>query len=180
MSGPMRILPPLAGALLASLGAPAAAQTFGPPIEGLCLLSRSAAISTSRAGRSMQGQLQQLQSSLSSELNRRSAALQRQRNALEGRRSAIAPIEYQRQQAAIEQQLRALDQEQNGRFIAAQQRGQQQIDQALNTALGRVVSARACAVVMERDNSYGWNNAMDITPAVAGEMDGILPAVDLG
>jgi len=180
MKGLMRAFTPLAIVLLACLGAPAAAQTFGPPIEGLCLLSRSAAISASRAGQSMQGQLRQLQSSLSSELEQRSAALQQQRSALEARRSATAPIEYQRQQAALEQQLRALDQEQNGRFITAQQRGQQQIDQALNTALGRVVSGRSCAVVMERDNSYGWNNAMDITPAVAREMDGILQAVDLG
>jgi hypothetical protein len=32
---------------------------------------------------------------------------------------------------------------------------------------------------MERDNSYGWNNEMDITSAVAREMDGLLPAAAL-
>lgn len=168
-----------AALFLACLAAPAAAQTFGPPIAGLCLLSRDGAINASRAGQSLQGQLQQLQSSLSGELAQRRAAIEQQQRALAARQNATAPIEYQRQQAALAQQLQVLDQQQNARFIAAQQRGQQQIDQALGTALGRVVSRSACSVVMERDNSYGWNNAMDITPAVAREMDGILQTVTL-
>lgn len=176
----MRSLTLLAASLLACLGAPAAAQTFGPPIEGLCLLSRAGAISASRAGQSMQGQLAQLRTSLSGQLAQQRAALEQQRRALEAQRNATAPIEYRRRQAALDQQLQALDQQQNGRFIAAQQRAQQQIDRALGAALGRVVTSNACSVVMERDNSYGWNNAMDITPAVIREMDRILQAVDLG
>lgn len=171
---------PLAALVLACIGAPAAAQTFGPPIEGLCLLSRTSAISASRAGQSMQAQLRQLQASLSGELAQSRAALQQQRRALQAQQNATAPIEYQRRQAALDQQLQALDQQQNGRFIAAQQRAQQQIDRALGVALGRVVTSNTCSVVMERDNSYGWNNAMDITPAVTREMDGILQVVNLG
>lgn len=165
---------------LATLGGPpATAQTFGPPIAGLCMLSRTGAISASRAGQSMQAQLRQMQGTLNAELAQRRASLDQQRRALEGRQGAIAPIEFQRQLASLNQQVQALDQQQNARFILAQTRGQQQVDRALNDALSRVITRSACSVVMERDYAYGWNNAMDITPATAREMDGVLQAVSL-
>lgn len=175
----MRLIGMFAVALAALIGAPASAQTFGPPIAGMCLLSRAGAISASRAGQSMQAQLRQMQASLSSELAQRRASLDVQRRALEGRQSAIAPIEFQRQLTGLNQQAQTLEQQQNARFIAAQTRGQQQVDRALNDALSRVITRSACSVVMERDNAYGWNNAMDITPATAREMDGALQAVTI-
>jgi len=161
------------------VGAPASAQTFGPPIAGMCLLSRAGAIGASRAGQSMQVQLRQMQASLNADLAQRRASLDQQRRMLEARQGAVAPIEFQRQLAGLNQQAQALDQQQNARFIAAQTRGQQQVDRALNDALSRVITRSACSVVMERDNAYGWNNAMDITPATAREMDGVLQAVTL-
>ena len=42
-----------------------------------------------------------------------------------------------------------------------------------------MVTKANCSVVLERDNSYGWNNAMDITPAVTREMDALLQSVAL-
>lgn len=175
----MRLTGLFATSLLVLASAPAAAQTFGPPISGMCLLSRTGAISTSRAGQSMQAQLRQMQASLNGELAQRRTALDRERRALEARQSAIAPIEFQRQMTALNQQAQSLDQQQNARFIAAQTRGQQQIDRALNDALGRVITRSACSVVLERDHAYGWNNAMDITPAAAREMDSVLQTVTL-
>lgn len=175
----MRIISLFAASLFACAGIAAPAQTFGPPIQGLCLLSRNGAISASRAGQSMQAQLKQMQASLNGELAQRRATLDQQRRQLEARQSATAPIEYQRQLAGFNQQAQALEQQQNARFIAAQARGQQQVDRALNHALGRVVTGSICSVVLERDNAYGWNNAMDITPAVAREMDGVLQNVVL-
>lgn len=175
----MRPIILLAASLFACVGTAAPAQTFGPPIQGLCLLSRAGAISTSRAGQSMKTQLGQLQATLKGELAQRRSVLDQQRRALAVRQNAVAPIEYQRQQAALDKQAQALDQEQNIRFIAAQTRGQQQVDQALNVALGRVVTRTACSVVLERDTSYGWNNAMDITGAVTSEMDVNAPTVAL-
>jgi len=175
----MRPIGFIAASMLACGAAPAPAQTFGPPIGGMCLMSRAGAIGASRAGQSMQAQLKQMQAALNGELAQRRAALDQQRRQLKARQGAIAPIEYQRQLAALGQQSQSLDQQQNARFIVAQQRGQQQIDRALNDALGRVVTRNACSVVMERDHAYGWNNAMDITLAVAKEMDAILPSVAL-
>jgi len=173
----MRLIGILVVGLAAIVGAPASAQTFGPPIAGMCLLSRVGAIGASRAGQSMQVQLRQLQASLSGELAQRRASLDVQRRALEGRQGTIAPIEFQRQLAGFNQQAQTLEQQQNARFIAAQTRGQQQVDRALNDALARVITRNACSVVMERDNAYGWNNAMDITSMTAREMDGVLQAV---
>lgn len=171
----------LIGLFVTSLAfaSPAFAQTFGPPIPGYCMLSRTGAISASRAGQSLQAQLKQMQVSLNGELGQRRASLDQQRRALEARQSAIAPIEFQRQLAVLNQQAQALEQQQNARFIAAQTRGQQQIDRALNDALSRVITRSACSVVMERDHAYGWNNAMDITAAAAREMDGVLQNVIL-
>ncbi len=169
----------LAAALAAAIGAAASAQTFGPPISGLCLLSRSGAIAASRAGQSMQAQLRQMQGALSGQLAQQRAAIDAQRRRLQSQQGSTAPIEYQRRQAALDQQAQVLEQQQNARFIAAQARGQQQIDGALNQALASVVTRQACSVVLERDGAYGWNNAMDITGAVTREMDGILGTVSL-
>lgn len=175
----MRIIVPFAATVLAFASIPASAQTFGPPIQGLCLLSRNGAIAASRAGQSMQAQLKQMQGALSGDLARQRSSIDQQRRTLETRQNSTAPIEYQRQVSALNQQAQSIEQQQNLRFISAQARGQQQIDQALNTALGRVVSKANCSVVLERDNSYGWNNAMDITPAVTREMDALFQSVAL-
>jgi Skp family chaperone for outer membrane proteins len=165
--------------LVTSVAASASAQTFGPPVAGLCLLSRAGAISASRAGQSLQAQLRQIQASLNADLAQRRASLDQQRRLLEAQQGVIAPIEFQRQLASLNQQAQTLDQQQNARFVAAQTRGQQQVDRALNDALSRVITRGACGVVMERDNAYGWNNAMDITPATAREMDSALQAVTI-
>jgi Skp family chaperone for outer membrane proteins len=175
----MRSIGLITASLLACIGAPAAAQTFGLPITGMCLLSRTGAIGASRAGQSMQVQLQQMQASLSGELARRRSGVEHQRRQLESRQNAIPPLEYQRQQADLNRLMQAIDQEQNTRFIAAQQRGQQQIDRALADALAGVITRNECAAVFERDHSYGWNNAMDITGAVTAAMDSILQTVSL-
>jgi len=45
--------------------------------------------------------------------------------------------------------------------------------------LAKVVTRQACSLVLERDNSYGWNNAMDITGDVTQEMDATLQTVVL-
>ena len=173
----MRSIRLVSAALLACTAASLSAQTFGPPITGMCLLSRTAAIGASRAGQSVQTQLKQMQATLNGELAQRRGAIDQQRRALEGRRNATAPIEYQRQSTALDQQAQVLDQQQNSRFIAAQTRGQQQVDRALGEALARVITRQPCSVVFERDQSYGWNNTMDITGAVTREMDSILQGV---
>lgn len=169
----------LAAALLACTSTIAPALTFGPPIAGMCLLSRTAAIASSRAGQSMQAQLKQMQGALSGEITRQRATIDQQRRALDTQQNSIAPIEYRRQLSALNRQAQILEQQQNARFITAQARGQQQIDGALNNALERVITSASCSVVLERSNAYGWNNTMDITPAVTREMDGLLPAVVL-
>ncbi|MDQ8754665.1 OmpH family outer membrane protein [Sphingosinicella sp. LHD-64] len=175
----MRLIGLAAALLLACAGTAAPAQTFGAPIPGVCLFSKTAAIGASQAGQSLQAQIRQMQASLSGDLARQRAALEQQRRQIEARQNAIAPVEYQRQLAALAQQAQALEQQQNARFIAAQQRGQQQIDRVLNEALGRVVTRAACSLVLERDTAYGWNNEMDITVAVTREVDAALQQVSL-
>src|SRR5688500_2062262 len=107
----MRSISLITASLLACIGAPAAAQTFGPPITGMCLLSRTSAIGASRAGQSMQAQLKQMQMSLSGELARRRSGVEHQRRQLEGRRNTIPPLEYQRQRADLDQLSQAIVQE---------------------------------------------------------------------
>ena len=175
----MRLIGIIVASVLTCTAAHLSAQTFGPPIKGVCLLSRTAAIGASRAGQSMQAQLKQAQVALNSELAQRREAIEQQRQALERRQNATVPIEYQRQLAALNQQARTLEQQQNARFVAMQEYGQQQVNRALGNALAQVITHEACSVVFERDQSYGWNNAMDITGAVTAQMDAILPAVNV-
>jgi Skp family chaperone for outer membrane proteins len=167
----------IAASMLLCASTSLSGQTFGPPITGVCLLSRAAAISGSRAGQSMQAQLRQMQASLNGDLAQRRAALDQQRRELEARQASIAPIDYKRQLGALVQEAQGLEQAQNVRFIAAQQRGQQQLDRALGEALAKVITRQSCSLVLERDSSYGWNNAMDVTAAVTKEMDMLLQAI---
>ena len=81
----MRIIVPFAASVLAFASVAASAQTFGPPIQGLCLLSRNGAIAASRAGQSMQAQLKQMQGALSGDLARQRSAIDQQRRTLEAR-----------------------------------------------------------------------------------------------
>lgn len=120
-----------------------------------------------------------MQVSLNGDLAQRRAALDQQRRELETRQASIAPIDYKRQMGALVQEAQRLEQAQNVRFIAVQQRGQQQLDRALGEALAKVITRQACSLVLERDSSYGWNNAMDITAAVTNEMDLLIKAVVL-
>jgi Skp family chaperone for outer membrane proteins len=173
----MRSISLVAASLLTFTAAPLSAQTFGPPIPGMCLLSRASAISGSQVNQSLQSQLQQLRSQLSGDLSNRRTAIDQQIRALEAGRNTIAPVEYERQKAELERQAQLLDQQQNSAFIAAQTQGQQQIDNVVNQALSRVITSRGCSVVLERDGAYGWNNAMDITESVAREMDSIAATV---
>lgn len=175
----MRLTRIIVASLLTCTTVPLSAQTFGPPIKGVCLLSRAAAISASRAGQSMQAQLKQTQVALNSELTQRRGVIEQQRQALERRQNATAPIEYQRQRAVLDQQAQAFEQQQNARYVAMQEHGQEQVNRALGEALARVITREACSVVFERDQSYGWNNAMDITGGVTVQMDSILPVVKL-
>lgn len=161
----------IAASVLACSTVPLSAQTFGPPVTGVCLLSRTAAIGASRSGQLMQAQLQALRTSLNGELAQRRSAIDEERRALAKRQNATAPIEYQRQLGLLNQQAQTLEQQENLRFITAQTHEQQQVDRALGEALARVITRKACSVVFERDQSYGWNNAMDITSAVTTEMD---------
>ncbi|MGR4893589.1 OmpH family outer membrane protein [Sphingopyxis sp. LARHCG72] len=158
------------------------AQTFGPPIAGMCLLSKTGVISGSRAGRSMQQQVETLRTSLAGDVARQRTALAGLARRLEAQQGTTLPLDYQRQLGALSQQSQIVtqtEQQHNARLQQVQLRAQQQVDGALNTALSRVLTLQRCSVIFERDTAYGWNNAMDITPAVTREMDGILQAVSL-
>ena len=158
------------------------AQTFGPPIAGMCLLSKSGAVAGSRAGQSMQRQVEMLRTSLSSDIAKQRAALGQLNRRLETQQSTTLPLDYQRQLTALNQQAQIVtqtEQQYNAKLQQAQIRAQQQVDGALNAALGRVLQRERCSVIFERDTAYGWNNAMDITPTVTREMDGVLQAVVL-
>jgi len=173
----MRLTKFIAALLVICATPPVAAQTFGPPIKGVCLLSRVSAVNASRASQSLNAELKKKKDLLSTELAKHRAALDEQRHALDVRQDRIAPIEYQRRKAVLDRQVQQLEKELNTRFIAAQAHGQQQVDNALNQALSRVITRNACSFVMERDTTYGWNNAMDITSAVTQEMNAILTTI---
>lgn len=173
----MRLNKFAAAAGLICLAAPVFAQTFGPPIKGVCLLSRASAINAARASQSLKVELEKKKASLSNELAKHRAVIDEQRRILDARQDRIAPIEYQSQRSALDRRMQQLEQQLNARFITAQTLGQRQVDDALNQALARVITQSACSFVMERDHTYGWNNAMDITRAVTQEMDFILTTV---
>ncbi len=148
--------------------APAAAATptpaFAVPTPGVCLLSRDGAIGGSKAGQDATIHMQKLANDIGAEL----AA---QRQAIAQGTDTVQSVQQRAQAVAQLEQLRGA-QLQRTKILA-----EQQIAQALGTAVVPVVASARCSVIFERGNSYGWNPAMDITPAVILELDKKLPSI---
>ncbi len=155
---------------------------YGAPVSGVCFLSRATAIGNSRAGKQATLRMQQLLGSVKAELNPEQQAIRQETTALQNGRSTMAAAQFQQrssQLAARISNLQRLDQLRGAQLERTRLLAEQTIANAIPAALAVVVPARRCSFVMERGVSYGFNEAMDITPFVVQQIDKTLPGIQL-
>ena len=155
---------------------------YGPPIAGVCVFDRNAAINSSQAGISANQQITQFSTGMRAELGAQHAAIVRDDHALAQRRPSMSVAAYQQSVAQIRQRYQALDQTAKARDAQLRRTSDyavKLVDRALEPALSSAVTQRRCALVIERKNLEGANPAMDITPAVVSALNLRLPILDL-
>ncbi|MGH7023565.1 MAG: OmpH family outer membrane protein [Caulobacteraceae bacterium] len=167
---------------LASLACPAPAQTFGPPIQGVCVFDRRAALDRSQAGVSANQQIAQFAQGIRAELGAQRAAIVADDRALAARKGATPAAQYQEAVAQLRQRYQALDQTAKTRDAQLRRTSDaaaELIGKAMGPALDVVLTEHRCALVVERADLYGANPAMDITAPVIQAINARLPLISL-
>ena len=176
----------LLGALAATPGlafaqgaAPAAnPNPMGPPIAGICLFGRDGAIANSKAGQATDARLRQLGQGVQAELNPEQQAIIAENNALKVGGANIPALQRDQRIGALQKRATAFTQLQQLRTAQLQATRTQALDQILkpmDQVLGPISTAHHCSVVIERSATYGFNQAMDLTPDVVRQLDVRMP-----
>ena len=158
----------------------AQALQMGAPIPGVCLFSRSAAVSASRAGLAGTARMQQIVAGINADLNPQQQQISADGAALQAQKSALSAAQFQQRGAVLQQRFQTyqqLQQLRNAQVQATRNQVEGYVNQAMDPVLDAVAVARRCAVVLERGNAYRFNAAMDLTDQVRIGLDQRLPTV---
>lgn len=160
----------------------AAAQQLqmGPPTPGVCLFSRSGAVTASRAGQAGTARMQQIVAGINADLNPQQQQISADGTALQAQKASLSAAQFQQRANALQLRFQAFQQLQqlrNAQIQATRNQVEGYVDQAMNPVLDSVSVAHHCAVVLERGNAYRFNAAMDLTDQVRVGLDQRLPTV---
>ncbi len=179
-SGSMAFVGLAALFIAASAASPVAAQTsgssgpaFGPALPGICLLAKKEALTASAASRAIEARIAAAERALATAAAQQEAGFTARRGQLAMLQGKLAPADYARRMADIDtdQRTAAATRNRQTALIASEAaKARASREQRLAQALTSVVTAKKCSLIVERDATYGWNNAMDITPDVMRAM----------
>jgi Skp family chaperone for outer membrane proteins len=175
------------GALAQTPAAPAAAApaanvpTYGPPISGVCVFTREAAMNTSQAGVSANQQLQQIAQGIASSLNPERDAIAAEDKALAAERAKLSPAKLQERATALQKRAQTYGQTvqtRNAQLSQTHDKAFTQIAQAMTPILVAKITEHHCSLVLEsRGIIYGANPAMDLTAEIVQQLNTSLPTV---
>lgn len=178
----------LGAAALASLIAPVAAAqtsgapaiTHGPAVPGVCVLYNQQVVVQSAAGQAVAARMQQLATEVEGELAPYATTLQSEAQALQAGASTIPADQLQQRRAALQQRAQEAQQLEQTRtnelrYTLARQR--ETIANTMEPIMVAVYQERGCSILIERENAYIVNPAMDITPTVIERVNAQLPTL---
>jgi outer membrane protein len=164
--------------------APSAAQTSpafnGPAIPGVCVFSNEVAIGTSAVGISMVARLKQIAATTDAELNQAGQSVQSEQAALQAAKASLSNDQFQQRGQLLQQHYEAflrLREQRAAEFEATQKKQIQRIDIALEPLLKAVATERNCGMVLNAGATYGFSNAMDVTPAVITRLNSTMTTI---
>lgn len=176
------------GAALASLlpaAAVAQAQggtpiTHGAAVPGLCVIYNQQILVQSAAGQAVAARMQQLGNEVEGELAPFATTLQSEAQALQAGASTIPAEQLQQRRAALQQRAQEAQQLEQTRtnelrYTLARQR--EAIATAVEPIMIAVYQERGCSILIERENAYIVNPAMDLTATVIERLNAQLPTL---
>jgi Skp family chaperone for outer membrane proteins len=169
-----------AGAPVLAQGQAAPANTLGPPIPGVCLFAREVALGSSKAGLAANARMRQLSQQVQAELAPEQQVIATEDNALRTSGPRMSPAERQQRTDALQKRAAAFAALQRVRAAQIQRTRADAIAEILkpmDAALNPIAMSHHCSIVIERGATYGYNPAMDLTPAVVQQIDARLPTL---
>lgn len=193
-SGCARIAAGLLAAALAASGA-AQAQTapgaaasaqgapvYGPPVPGLCLFGDGEALGQSKAGVSVNQQLEGFVRTIDAELKAASDPIVADDRALAAKKATLSAAEFQAEADKLRQRYAEVAKLRNLRraqLALTRKQAILAVSKVLAPSLAATITDRRCGVVFERTNAYGAAQGTDITAAVIQRMDAATPSIAL-
>ena len=157
-----------------------APATMAPAAPGICLFARDVALGSSKAGVAANARMRQLSAQVQAELAPEQQAIAGEDNVLRTSGARMSPTERQQRSDALQRRTAAFTELQRIRTAQIQQTRANAIAEILKpmeAALNAIATSRHCSVVFERSATYGFNAAMDLTPAVIQQIDARLPTL---
>ena len=166
---------------LAQAPAPAAnVPNYGPPLSGVCIFTRDAALNTSQAGVAVNQQIQQLSQGIEANLVPERDAISKEDKAL-GDEKTKHSAKIQERTAALQKRAQAYAQTvqtRNAQLAQTRDKAMAQIASAVTPIVVAKIGEHHCSLVLEsRGIIYGANPAMDLTPEVIQQLNTALPTV---
>lgn len=164
--------PALAPAAL--LAAPAAPDTKGPLIQGICLLSQDEVIGRSKVGQGATAKLREITQQTQASLREEQTRLQARGKALEAKRATLTPLQLQAQGQALSQRGQALQAEATERsqqIDAAKSKAFHQVIEEAQTFIAQAYRVHGCGLLLAREAVLSGNLGNDLTPEVLTAMD---------
>jgi outer membrane protein len=154
--------------------------THGPPIPGICIFSRDAAVATSTVGKAFETRYQQLRAQAAAEISGDENALKTDVQAFQAKRASMTQEQQQAAAAPLQQREQALQQKASQRQAELEYTARHQlsrIDQAMEPLVRDIYQERHCSLLLNASAVMGANPAMDITETVVSQLNTRMTAI---
>jgi Skp family chaperone for outer membrane proteins len=146
-------------------------QLGGPPVPGVCVLSREAVLSSSKVGLAATARLRELAGQAQAEIDTERKSVQADMAALEKDKSAASAAEKRK---PLVERWNAVQQKTGQRsreLEATREKALTRIALEAQPVIATVYRARNCGLLFAREVMLGGNSGADITPAVIQGLD---------
>ena len=155
--------------------------THGPPLTGVCVLSRQGAVASSSAGKSASTRLEQLAAQVRAEVAPQETTLQNDAKAYQAAAASLSADARQKQGQALQQRagtLQQLERTRSAQLDVTRSRALQQISVRMGPIAQTIYQSRNCAILLNGDDAvFATNPAMDLTSSVVAQLNAQLPTL---
>jgi outer membrane protein len=154
--------------------------TQGPPIAGICLYNRDAAIATSSAGKAMIARVQQLRAQAAAEYQGEQQSIKAEADALIAKKASLSQEQFQQQAGPIQQSQEASNRKAELRQRELQATGEkalQRFTAAAMPILRTLYEQHHCSLLLSGDVIMAANPAMDLTDQAVQQLNVTMPTM---
>jgi len=153
------------------------AMTGGPPIPGVCVLSREAVFDLSKVGQDVMGQFRIARDTAQRQVSAEEGRITADVRDLEAQKSSLTEELYRQRQLELGgrlQELRAEAAKRSQQLEEARQAAVKKIADAVQPSIAAVYQRYRCSLLLSRDAVLAGNPGMDVTAEVIKGLDGAI------